>query len=143
VKTPFLCAICLLLAALSANASQILDTSYTPTTPNTDALVIRNNISEAQTFTIAQSGTLSSVAVELWNYNGQATQPLALDIRTITGGLPGEADSGSDILASEIIQISTIPYTAGWVSFTLLCGGGLLLAVMRAGWVASRFRGRR
>lgn len=108
----------LCLAVLSARAD-VMDASYTPTTPGNVGGVVRSDLSDAQTFTLQNTGQLSEVGVDLWELSSPPTQSLSLQIRTTAGGVPSEANSGPTVLASETINPSDVTSTAAFVTVSL------------------------
>jgi hypothetical protein len=120
MKTGLTCTFFVLLISVSGYADPILDANYPPTSGGGGIIVERFNsgtlvLDLAQTFTVLNTGTLTSVAMEMWNLDGYTT-PVQVDIRTVDGsGVPFEADSGSGILASAEIPGGSIPTTPTFV----------------------------
>jgi len=128
----------LLVASLCADATTVLDTGYMPATTPPNGSVIRSDISNAQTFTIARSGTLTCVAVELRNLYLGATSPLTPDTRMVEGnGVPYEPRALG-------LRYVTMPRrTALRTSSAVLCRSSF--SMMRQRWVSTvcRLRLRR
>nr|WP_202975752.1 PEPxxWA-CTERM sorting domain-containing protein [Bradyrhizobium algeriense] len=102
------------LTAVSANAAPLLDASYSPTGTNT--LIVGSRLSSAETFTVLNTGTMTSAAVEL-GYFGTPTADIRLQIRTLTSGLPSELSTGSSVLASASLSYTSIGTAPSWVTF--------------------------
>lgn len=109
-----------LLASATANASTTyLDANYTPTTPGGSGLIVSNDISASQTFTVVNTGELSSIALDLYTYDGNPGLPLTVDIVTTSGGLPSEATSGPSVLASATLSASAVTSTPAFVPVSI------------------------
>ena len=90
----------------SALAAPVLDQEYNP------FLNINANIGQhsngffqdrAQTFTVGITGILSRIEMRVFRNNPASTGPLLIDVRTVSGGVPFEPDTGAGILESHIV----------------------------------------
>ena len=102
-----------------ARAAIILDQSYESTVRFSHN--IRDVQDVAQTFTVGEDGTLAMLEV-LMTRAPMVAEPLMVDVRTVEGGSPSVANSGSNVLATATIDPSQIPdFNAGeaWISIDL------------------------
>ncbi|NWK55421.1 hypothetical protein HW115_07345 [Verrucomicrobiaceae bacterium N1E253] len=83
-----------LLIPATSQAAVVLDTSHYP------QLEIGFFGERAQTFTVSNTGTLSSIHLYLSTQGVTPTVDLEFDVRTTVGGVPTEADTGPNILAN-------------------------------------------
>jgi hypothetical protein len=67
-------------------------------------------VEQAQTFTVGLTGRLSQFDVKI-NRADSTTNPLLVDIRTLSGGAPTEANSGSNILFQTSVSSALISQT--------------------------------
>jgi len=113
----FLClsvAVFLIAVTMPAHAVPVLDQEHNP------FLNIQGNIGQhsngffgdrAQTFTVGITGILSRVEIRVFNRDLVATQPLIIDIRTVVGGVPTEANFGPNILETHSVAAALVPTT--------------------------------
>jgi hypothetical protein len=108
-----------LIAPTQVRSAPILDQELDPSSPNLVSNVGNSNVVDwAQTFTVGQTGQLTSI--EVWvNRETVVTQPMLFDVRTTTLGSPTLADSGANILAAVQIPASSVstPRDVGAGSF--------------------------
>lgn len=105
------------LLATPAAASAILDANYQGTN---NWLAVRSGVSHAQTFSVQNTGLMTSVELFVFNYQDWRSQPnadLRLQVRKVVGGTPSEAQAGSDVLA-------TVSLTHLQVPDAVVSGGG-------------------
>ena len=95
-----LCLTCLCLTT-TTHAEVILDQSYSPAAPPHEAVINTqvNSVIWAQTFTVGVNGLLSELDLKI-HKEGFPSEPLLVDIRTVSGGVPSFPDSGANILES-------------------------------------------
>ena len=102
IKFQIVSAVCLVLL-LAADGFAIVDQQFAPGSRNIIASVGTGNTSDkAQTFTVGITGKLTGL--DVWvDRRPAVVQPLVMDIRRTQAGVPSEADTGPDILASEAL----------------------------------------
>jgi hypothetical protein len=96
----------------------VLDANYTPTTTAGGM----SGYDYAQTFTVVNSGVLTSVEMrmhKLYSWSGFPTT-ISVDIRTLAAdGRPTEANTGANVLSSMTVTEDAFGLTADWVRFDL------------------------
>lgn len=104
-----------ILGALSA-AGLAGTVEYDPGSITATAFVGTGNVVDwAQTFTVDETGTLTSIEVKIQRHaTAQVDDPLLLDIRETASGTPQESDSGGGILFSQSIAAADVGTTLGW-----------------------------
>ena len=94
--------VCLFMNSAAAAGPILLDQTFDPLAKNIShtiglaiGLPAPRNLDVGQTFTVGFGGILSSVDVMVGRGNTGITDPLLLDIRTTTGGVPSASNSGA------------------------------------------------
>jgi hypothetical protein len=129
----------LLLVAVAGNlafADPVLDQSFTPSLP-TDrvANVGQSNLVDwGQTFTVGLTGTLTSFEIAVRTAAAGATNPLLVDLRTTTGGVPTTPDAGANVLFSTTVSsgIGTTFTTLTFAPGLSVVAGDVLAIVLRS-----------
>jgi hypothetical protein len=102
------------LGAAPAGAQQVVDQQQTTFD---GALAVGEGVSRAQTFTAGRTGTLDRVDLFLHRDAG-TVEPLAVEIRDVVGGAPG-----NPVLAAATVPATSIPPSPGaWVPVTFSRG---------------------
>lgn len=95
-----------------SEAAPMLDQSYEASNTNANGFIYKPGggpIDRAQTFTVGLTGLLTQVNLLDFGVFSGVTLPLLFDIRTTSGGVPTESNSGANILASLSIGPGGIP----------------------------------
>lgn len=104
----------LIATAMPAHAVPVLDQEHNPF-QNIEGNIGPHSGSRiddrAQTFTVGVTGILSRIEIRVYNRDLVATQPLIIDIRTVVGGVPTEADFGPNILERHSVAAALVPTT--------------------------------
>ncbi len=98
-----------------SDATPILDQFFVADVAG-DNTIIAARFNAAQTFTVGITGVLTSVEVNIAQFE-LTSAPLVLDIRTTTDGVPTEPDSGSNVLATLTLPAASIPSIPEFVTF--------------------------
>lgn len=88
-----------------------LDQSYTNVSDSNTVVAAR--FETAQTFTVGRTGTLEAVAVRIGRLSALDSDQITLDLRRTVNGVPIEANTGPDILASLAKPAIDIPPANG------------------------------
>jgi len=88
-----------------------LDQSYTNVTDSNTLVAARFEV--AQTFTVGRTGTLEAVAVRIGRLSALDSDQITLDLRRTVNGVPIEANTGPEILASLAKPAVDIPPANG------------------------------
>ncbi len=118
-----------------SHAVPMLDQSYTASPDATGFVGLNNFIDRSQTFTVGISGILTQVDLLNFQRNSATTDALLFDIRTTSGGVPTEPDSGGNILASLSLAAASVSTTFGTLSvdlspFSVSVASGDVLAIV-------------
>ncbi len=86
----------------------LIDQHYVPATTNSHGIVgASQHVHTAQTFTVGINGML--VGFDMWvTRHANVREPLLIDIRRTLSGVPVDANSGPDILASGVLRADLI-----------------------------------
>jgi hypothetical protein len=101
-----------------------IDQEYVPFPQNEESQIIAESqassptIEWSQTFTVGITGRLTGFDLWIERVPG-LTQPLLFDVRTTGGGIPTEADAGSNILGNGSVAADSVPFETGLGLLTL------------------------
>lgn len=107
------------ITACHKESTPTLDAFYVPASlPKSQAMIVANRLSLAQTFSVANDAMLVRVDLPIkFMERYRPTAPLKLDIRRVNGLTPTEDDSGSNVLATVSVSLSNVSTELSWVSF--------------------------
>jgi PEP-CTERM motif len=105
--------VCGLAAKGEAKAAVVMDANYAGAS---STLIVASRLSSAETFTVVNTGMLTSAAVDI-GYTGTPNANIQLQIRTLSSGLPSELSTGPTVLASASLPYTSIGSSPGLVTF--------------------------
>ncbi len=106
---------CALVVATGARAAAILDANYAPA--SSGGLVDAARLNDAETFTVVNSGLMTSASVNVRVIGGVPNAQLTLQIRSLVNGIPSELSAGPTVLASSSLPSSSISTSFQNVNF--------------------------
>lgn len=127
------------IGAAPVHAAATLDANYEATDGN---LIVGARLTDAQTFTVLSSGTMTSASV-LIARGSTPTDGITLQIRTVTGGLPSEFSVGPSVLATATRHSGSVGTAFDWVDFDFadfaVTAGQHLALVLSSSTVGSEY----
>lgn len=134
----------------TALAIPVLDQSYDPSVTDVGAFT-HATIDWAQTFTVGLSGTLTQIDVKVGRNSGLTSfngGTISVDVRTTSGGMPTQPDSGANILGTgsltqtDVTSITTSFFSIDLTAFSIPVTAGEILAIALSSDGADESTGR-